>query len=75
MIDQITVTERGVVLWREVTEWTELIDNEEVIKRTYFRSSLAPNASLVGVPNTVAEICAATWTPEVIAAYNEKKNT
>ena len=67
VIDQITVTENGVVLYREATHI--LRDGEEIAK-TYHRSSLAPGQDLTDVPANVVAICNAAWTPEVIAAYN-----
>jgi len=66
VIDQITVTENGIVLYREATK--VLRDGEEIAK-TYHRSSLTPGQDLTGVPANVAAICNVAWTPEVIAAY------
>jgi len=65
-IDQITVTENGVVLYREVTRFFE--DGVELSK-TYHRSSLQPGEELDGVPKNVIAICNAAWTDEVIAAF------
>lgn len=66
-IDQTTVTENGVVLYREATR--VLRDGVEIAK-TYHRSSLTPGQDLTGVPQNVADICNVVWTPEVIDAYN-----
>jgi hypothetical protein len=65
-IDQTTVTENGVVLYREVTRIME--DGNELTK-TYNRSSLTPGQDLTGVPANVAAICNVAWTAEVVAAY------
>lgn len=65
-IDQITVTENGIVLYREANK--VLRDGEEIAK-TYHRSSLTPGQDLTDVPANVAAICNVAWTPEVIAAY------
>ena len=65
-IDQITVTENGIILYREATRIME--DNTELTK-TYHRSSLTPAQDLTGVPEKVVAICNTAWTPEVIAAY------
>jgi len=65
-IDQITVTENGIVLYREATR---IMEDGNQISQTYHRSSLAPNADLTGVPANVVAICNVAWTPEVIAAY------
>ena len=65
-IDQTTVTENGVVLYREVTRIME--DGNELTK-TYHRSSLTPGQDLTGVPANVVAICNVVWTAEVVAAY------
>lgn len=66
VVDQITVTENGIVLYREATR---IIEDGKVITSTYHRSSLTPGQDLAGVPQSVADICNLVWTPEVIAAY------
>ena len=65
-IDQITVTEDGTVLYREVTR---ILEDGNLLSQTYHRSSLAPASDLTGIPDNVAAICNVAWTPEVIAAY------
>lgn len=65
-VDQITVTENGIVLFREATRITE--DGKELSK-TYHRTSLTPGQDLAGQPANVAAICNVAWTPEVISAY------
>ena len=65
-VDQITVTENGVILYREATRIME--DGTELTK-TYHRNSLTPAQDLTGVPEKVVAICNTAWTPEVIAAY------
>jgi len=65
-VDQITVTENGIVLYREATRITE--DGNEISK-TFHRTSLTPGQDLAGQPSNVVAICNAAWTPEVIAAY------
>lgn len=67
-IDQITVTENGIVLYREATCILE--DGEEISKK-YHRSSLTPGQDLTGVPANVVAICNTAWTPEVVAAYQQ----
>lgn len=66
VVDQITVTENGTVLVREVTRILE--DGKEISKQ-YHRSSFAPNSDVSGQPQNVQDICAVAWTPEVIQAY------
>jgi len=65
-VDQITVTENGVVLFREATRVFE--DGVELSK-SYHRSSLLPGQDVSGVPVNVQAICSAAWTAEVIAAF------
>ena len=66
VVDQITVTENGVVLFREATK---IMENGVQLSQTYHRSSLTPAQDLTGVPANVVAICNAAWTAEVIAAY------
>jgi hypothetical protein len=66
VIDQITVTENGIVLYREATR---IMEDGNQISQTYHRSSLTPAQDLTGVPANVVAICNLTWTAEVIAAY------
>jgi DNA-binding transcriptional LysR family regulator len=65
-IDQITVTENGIVLYREATR---IMEDGNELSKTYHRTSLTPAQDLTGVPANVVAICNTAWTPEVIAAY------
>ena len=64
-IDQITVTENGVVLYREANRI--MVDGNELSISA--SSSLTPGEDLTGIPANVAAICAVAWTSEIIAAY------
>ena len=66
VIDQITVQENGIILYREATRIME--DGAELTK-SYHRNSLTPAQDLTGVPANVVAICNTVWTAEVIAAY------
>lgn len=66
IVDQITVTENGIILYREATR---LIEDGTLLTQTYHRSSLTPGQDLTGQPANVVAICNTVWTPEVIAAY------
>ncbi|NDG03253.1 MAG: hypothetical protein EB119_08710 [Synechococcaceae bacterium WBB_34_004] len=70
VVDQITVTENGTVLYREATRIVE--DGVELTK-TYHRSSLTPGQDLTGQPEKVVAIAQAAWTPEVVAAYQAQQ--
>jgi hypothetical protein len=65
-IDQITVTENGIVLYRQATR---IMEDGNQISQTYHRTSLTPAQDLTGQPANVVAICNAAWTAEVIAAY------
>ena len=69
-VDQITVTENGIVLVREATR---IMEDGVQLSQTYHRTSLAPEADLTGVPANVVAICNVAWTPEVIAAYQAQQ--
>jgi hypothetical protein len=66
VIDQITVTENGIVLYREATR---IMEDGNQISQTYHRTSLTPAQDLTGQPANVVAICNAAWTAEVVAAY------
>jgi len=65
-IDQITVTENGIVLYREATR---ILEDGVELSKTYHRSSLTPGQDLTGVPENVVAICNVAWTADVVAAY------
>jgi len=66
VVDQITVTEKGIVLYREATR---ILEDGVQLSQTFHRTSLLPASDLTGVPANVAAIANAAWTPEVVAAY------
>ena len=66
VLDQITATENGTILFREATR---IMEDGAQLSETYHRSSLAPDSDLTDVPAQVAAIASVVWTPEVIAAY------
>ena len=66
VIDQITVTENGVIFYREATK---IMEDGKELSKTYHRSTLTPAQDLTGVPANVVAICNTVWTAECIAAY------
>ena len=66
VVDQITVTENGIVLYREATR---IMEDGNQISQTFHRTSLTPAQDLAGQPANVVAICNVAWTAEVIAAY------
>ena len=65
-VDQITVTENGIILYREATSFLE---DGFAITKTFHRNSLTPGQDLTGIPANVVAHCNLAWTEAVIAAY------
>ena len=65
-VDSITVTENGIVLYREATR---IMEDGQQLSQTYHRTSLTPGQDLTGIPANVVAHCNVAWTAEVIAAY------
>ena len=70
IVDQITVVEFGIVLFREATR---IMEDGVQISQTYHRSSLVPGQDLTGVPDNVKAIADVVWTLEVIEAYQAQQ--
>lgn len=70
IVDQITVVEFGIVLFREATR---IMEDGVQISQTYHRSSLVPGQDLTGVPDNVKAIADVVWTLEVVAAYQAQQ--
>jgi hypothetical protein len=66
VVDQITVTQNGIVLYREATR---IMEDGNELSKTYHRTSLTPGQDLTGIPANVAAICNVAWTEAVVAAY------
>jgi len=62
VIDQITVTENGIVLYREATR---ILKDGEQIAQTYHRTSLTPAQDLTGQPANVVAICNVAWIADI----------
>jgi hypothetical protein len=65
-VDQITVQENGIILYREATR---IIEDGTELTKTYHRNSLTPAQDLTGVPDKVVAHCNTAWTQDVIDAY------
>jgi archaellum component FlaF (FlaF/FlaG flagellin family) len=72
VVDQTTVTENGIVLFREATR---ILEDGKQISQTYHRSSLTPGQDLTGIPESVVAICNLVWTNDVILAYQQSLPT
>ena len=69
-VDQITVTENGIVLVREVIK---VMEDDVELSKQYHRTSFVPEDDVSSQPENVQAICKAAWTPEVIASYKEQQ--
>ena len=69
-VDQITVSENGIVMYREATR---IMEDGNQISQTYHRSSLTPAQDLTGVPANVVAICNTAWTSEIVSAYQAEQ--
>jgi len=58
VVDQITVTESGSILYREATR---IVEDGVLLTQTYHRTSIDPGADLTNVPEKVAAIARAAW--------------
>jgi hypothetical protein len=68
VVDQITVTEYGIILYREATK---IIEDGKELTKTYHRTSLTPGQDLTGQPAQVTAIANTVWTDEVVTKYQE----
>lgn len=70
VIDQVTVTENGTVIYREATR---IMEDGLQLSQNFHRTTIVPGSDLTGVPANVVAICNVSWTPEVIAAYKAQQ--
>jgi hypothetical protein len=66
IVDKIEVIENGCV---QVRTKTAIMEDSKQISGTFHRHVVAPGDDYSGEADRVKAICAATHTPEVIAAY------
>ena len=71
-VDQITIMDDGVVHYREATK---IFDDDAEISKSYHRATLLPGQDLSSVPQKVAAICSAAWTPEVVSDFEQAMNS
>ena len=58
VIDQITVTENGIVLVREATR---IMEDGALLSQNFHRTSLTPGQDISEQPANVQAICRAAW--------------
>jgi hypothetical protein len=61
IVDQITIQENGIILYREATR---IIEDGKELTKTYHRSSLTPGQDLTGQPEKVVAIAQMVWSDE-----------
>ena len=66
VVDRIEVLEKGQI---QVRTATKILEDGNVISQTYHRHVLSPADDLTGQDARVVAIAQATWTPEVVSAY------
>lgn len=69
-VDQITVLDNGVILYREATC---IFDDGVEVSKKYHRTSLTPGQDISNQPDKVKDIANVAWTSEVLAAYEAFK--
>ena len=69
-IDKIEIMENGIV---QVRQATRIIEDGQQLSSSYHRWSFAPGSDISEMPANVQAIASATWTPEVIAAYEAQQ--
>jgi hypothetical protein len=70
VVDKVEVLENGNI---QVRTATRIVEDGEVISSAYHRNVLNPADDLTGQDPKVVAIANATWTPEVIAAYQAQQ--
>ena len=68
IVDKIEVLEKGQV---QVRTATRVLEDGVALSSSFHRHVLAPGDDLSGQDAKVSAIATATWTPEVVTAYEE----
>ena len=68
IVDKIEVLEKGQV---QVRTATRVLEDGVALSSSFHRHVLAPGDDLSGQDARVSAIATATWTPEVVTAYEE----
>lgn len=72
LIGKIEISPDGVIRVKEVTS---LIEDGQVFTQTNHRRSIVPGQDYSNEPEMLKKICAATHTPEIIAAFEAARAT
>jgi hypothetical protein len=71
VVDKIEVLEKGQI---QVRAATRVLEDGVALSSSFHRHVLAPGDDLSGQDARVSAIATATWTDEVIAAYQEAQD-
>lgn len=66
-VDQITISENGIICYRELTK---ILEDEKVISTSYHRKSLVPGTILdSNTPSDVVNVCNTVWNDTVVTNF------
>jgi hypothetical protein len=65
-IDKIEIVDNGIIQVRQITR---ILENGVELSSSFYRWTLAPGQDVSDQEDRVKAIANATWTPEVISAY------
>jgi hypothetical protein len=68
VVDKIEVLENGTL---QVRTATRVLEDGEVLSSSFHRHTLAPGADTTNEDAKVVAIASATWTADVVTAYND----
>jgi hypothetical protein len=68
VVDKIEVLENGTL---QVRSATRVLEDGEVLSSSFHRHILAPGADITNEDTKVIAIANATWTTDVVTAYND----
>jgi len=68
VVDKIEVLENGTL---QVRSATRVLEDGEVLSSSFHRHVLAPGDDTTNEDAKVVAIATATWTPDVVTAYND----
>lgn len=69
-IDKIEIVENGIIQVRQITR---ILEDGNELSASYHRWSLTPGQDVSDQEDRVQAIAAATWTDDVIAAYEAQQ--
>lgn len=69
IVDNITIDDIGCV---SIRTRTTVYEDDSVISTTYHRAAFDPGSDISDYSQYVQNICAAAWTPDIIAAFKDK---